>query len=303
VVVLDNLATGKIENLAHIDSPNLEVIIGSVLDPILTDQALKGVSVVFHLAALADIVPSIENPLSYFENNVQGTVNVVDAARRQGVKKFIYAASSSCYGVASELPTTERASISPMYPYALTKWLGEEVVRHWGTVYGMPWISLRLFNVFGTRSRTSGTYGAVMGVFLAQKLAGKPLTVIGDGEQTRDFTYVSDVARAFLMAAECGVGGEVFNVGSGGTYSINYLAGIIGGDTVHISKRPGEPSSTFADTQKISGMLGWGPLVSFEAGMEKVLNRIQDWSDAPVWDTSSIEVATSNWFKYLGPKH
>ncbi len=300
VTVLDNFSTGRLDNLSQAASKGARVVNGSVVDAQAVEKAMVGIDVVFHLAALADIVPSIKDPISYFEANVVGTATVVQAAKNLGVKKFVYAASSSCYGLAREHPTTEDADIRPQYPYALTKWLGEELVRHWGSVYKFPWISLRLFNVYGSRGRTSGTYGAVMGVFLAQKLAGAPLTIVGDGTQTRDFTHVSDVARAFLRAAESEVQGEALNVGSGATYSVNYLAELIGGDRVRIPERPGEPKVTFADTRKIAEFLGWEPQVSFESGVAGVLGEIENWRKAPIWNPRSIKEATLDWFTYLG---
>ena len=187
-----------------------------------------------------------------------------------------------------------------MYPYALTKNIGEQYVMHWNQLYNLPAISLRLFNVFGPRARTSGTYGAVFGVFLAQKLAGKPFTIVGDGKQTRDFTYVTDVADAFLKAAESDVSGEIFNVGSGGTYSVNELVDHLGGEKTYIPKRPGEPDCTFADITKIQKKLGWKPEVSFTEGVQHMLSHIGDWKNAPLWDEQSISNATKGWFKYLG---
>ena len=200
---------------------------------------------------------------------------------------------------AIQYPTKETAEIRPQYPYALTKRLGEETVLHWGQVYGLPVVTLRLFNVYGTRSRTSGTYGAVFGVFLAQKLAGKPFTVVGDGNQTRDFTYVTDIADVFYTAAVSDVAQDTFNVGSGGTYSVNRLCELLGGEVTHIPKRPGEPDCTFADTTKIEAELGWKAKVSFEEGVQKVLDNIAYWKEAPVWTPESIGVATEDWFKYL----
>jgi UDP-glucose 4-epimerase len=164
----------------------------------------------------------------------------------------------------------------------------------------MPCVSLRLFNVYGPRSRTNGTYGAVFGVFLAQKLAGKSFTVIGDGSQTRDFTFVTDVAAAFIAAAESLVSGEVFNVGSGGTYSVNRLVELLGGPVTYIPKRPGEPDCTFADTAKIRSLLDWRPEVSLEAGVAEMLKHIDYWREAPVWDPASIKEASRDWFAYLG---
>ncbi len=225
---------------------------------------------------------------------------VLEAARRAGVKRFIYAASSSCYGIPSVFPTPETAEIRPQYPYALTKHLGEELVMHWAQVYGLSALSLRLFNVYGPRSRTSGAYGAVFGVFLAQKLAGQPFTVVGDGTQTRDFTFVSDVVRALVLAAQSDVMGEVMNIGSENSYSVNHLVELLGGDVVHISKRPGEPDCTFADVSKIRTLLGWSPQVGFEEGVAQMIENIDYWREAPIWTPEKIEVATRDWFKYLG---
>ena len=301
VIILDNFSTGRMENLDHVkDSRRLTVHQVDVSNHGEIHTFFEGVDWVFHLAALADIVPSIQQPLRYHRANVDGTIAVLEAARSSGVKRFIYTASSSCYGIAEQLPTPETAPIRPQYPYALTKYIGEQYVLHWNRVYKLPCVSLRLFNVFGPRSRTSGAYGAVFGVFLAQKLAGKPFTVVGDGTQTRDFTFVTDVADAFVKAAESQVEGEIFNVGSGGTYSVNYLVKLLGGDTVNIPKRPGEPDCTFADIRKISRGLGWQPKVSFEDGVRIMLENIDQWRDAPIWDEKSIAEATQDWFVYVG---
>jgi UDP-glucose 4-epimerase len=303
VVVLDNMSTGRRANLDHVSSEaNLTVLEGSVQDEASVRTAMDGCDYVFHLAALADIVPSIVNPLGYFSANVDGTVIVVEVARRLGVKKLVYTASSSCYGIPDVYPTPETAEIQPQYPYAFTKWAGEQTTLHWGQVYDLPVVSLRLFNVYGPRSRTSGTYGAVFGVFLAQKLAGVPMTVVGDGNQTRDFTYVTDVAKAFLAAALSKSSGQCFNVGSGGTYSINSLVQMLGGPNIHIPKRPGEPDCTFADTKRIESELGWEPTVSFEEGVGLMLEHIDYWREAPVWNPESIAEATTEWFAYLGDK-
>jgi UDP-glucose 4-epimerase len=302
VIVLDNFSTGRPENLSHHkDNRNLEIIQVDISNMEVIKPYFKSVDLVFHLAALADIVPSIANPLTYYKSNVLGTVNVAEAARLSGVKKLVYTASSSCYGVPSEdfYPTPETAPVSPQYPYALTKYLGEETVLHWGQVYDMPVVSLRLFNVYGHRSRTSGAYGAVLGVFLAQKLAGKPFTVVGDGNQKRDFIYISDVVEAFIKAAFCDIKDEVFNVGSGNPQSVNRLVSLLGGEKVHIPRRPGEPECTWADITRISNELGWQPKVSFEEGVKKVLENIDYWRDAPVWTPEKIAEATKDWFRYL----
>jgi UDP-glucose 4-epimerase len=259
----------------------------------------KGVDWVFHLAALADIVPSIETPGKYYQSNVNGTFNILEACRKYNVNRVVYSASSSCYGIPDEYPTKETAEIWPQYPYALTKYLGEQLVMHWCQVYNLPAVSLRFFNVYGPRSRTSGTYGAVFGVFLAQKLAKKPYTVVGDGTQTRDFTFVSDIVNAIIAAAESDVSGEIINIGSDNTYSVNRLVELLGGDVVHIPKRPGEPDCTWADISKAKTMLNWSPKVSLEEGVAILLENIDYWREAPVWDEKSIAKATEKWFEYL----
>jgi UDP-glucose 4-epimerase len=298
VTVLDNFSTGRPENLDHVREQ---------IKLVECDLSVKGDWIqhfdnavwVFHLAALADIVPSIQQPEAYFRANVDGTFNVLQAAKAAEVKRFIYIASSSCYGIPDKYPTPENAEIRPQYPYALAKRMGEELVMHWAQVYNFPALSLRFFNVYGPRSRTSGTYGAVFGVFLGQKLAGKPFTVVGDGEQTRDFTYVTDIAQAILVSAKSDRVGQIYNVGSGATVSVNRLVELLVGDKVHIPKRPGEPDSTFADISKIQSELGWEPQVPIEDGVAEILKHIDYWRDAPVWSPDSIAEATEDWFRYL----
>lgn len=303
VTVIDNFATGRLENIAHHNgNEKFKLIRADVIDLQTILPIFHGVDWVFHLAALADIVASIERPIDYHHSNVDGTIAVLEASRQNNIKRFVYTASSSCYGIPKVYPTPENTEICPMYPYALTKFLGEEMVLHWDKVYKMPCVSLRLFNVYGPRARTTGTYGAVFGVFLAQKLAGKPFTIVGDGTQTRDFTYVSDVADAFLKAADSNQSGEVFNIGSGGTYSVNQIVEILEGKSVYLPKRPGEPDCTFADISKAVQDLSWTPCISFKDGVKKMLDQIEYWRTAPVWDPDSIAKATSEWFKYLGDK-
>jgi UDP-glucose 4-epimerase len=298
VTVLDNFSTGRPENLDHVREQ---------IKLVECDLSVKGDWIqlfdnadwIFHLAALADIVPSIQEPEAYFRANVDGTFNVLQAAKAAGVKRFIYIASSSCYGIPDKYPTAEDAEIRPQYPYALTKRMGEELVMHWAQVYNFPALSVRFFNVYGPRSRTSGTYGAVFGVFLGQKLAGKPYTVVGDGKQTRDFTYVTDITQAILVSAKSDRVGQIYNVGSGSTVSVNRLVELLGGERVHIPKRPGEPDSTFADISKIKSELGWEPQVPIEDGVAEILKHIDYWRDAPVWSPDSIAEATEDWFRYL----
>ncbi len=300
VRVLDNLQGGREANLAHHgDEQRLSAEWADIrsLDP---DSALfRQVDHVFHFAGVGDIVPSIEQPVEYMETNVQGTVRVLEAARRAGARKLVYAASSSCYGLAAT-PTREDHPINPLYPYALSKYLGEQSALHWHRVYDLPVNSIRIFNAYGPRVRTTGAYGAVFGVFFRQKLGGKPFTVVGDGTQTRDFLYVTDVARAFLAAADTDLTGEIWNLGAGNPQSVNRLVELIGGDVTYVPKRPGEPDCTWADIGKIQSDLGWKPTVSFQDGVARMLLDIDAWKDAPLWDPASIDVATRTWFEHMG---
>jgi len=300
VRVIDNLSGGRLAHLAHqAGHPRLLVETRDVRDLRPGDPLFQGVDYVFHFAGIGDIVPSIERPVDYLSSNVMGTVCVLEAARHAGVKKLVYAASSSCYGIATAVPTPEDAPINPQYPYALSKYLGEQAVLHWGQVYRLPVVSIRIFNAYGPRSRTSGAYGAVFGVFLAQKLAGKPFTVVGDGTQRRDFVFVTDVARAFWLAAESSKTDAVYNVGAGAPQPVNRLVALLGGDVVHLPKRPGEPDCTWADISMIRRELGWAPTVTFDDGVRVMLERIQDWKAAPLWDEASIADATKTWFACL----
>jgi UDP-glucose 4-epimerase len=299
VRVIDNLVGGRLRNLDHHrNDPRLAVEVRDVTEVPPDDALFAGAEYVFHFAGIGDIVPSIERPAEYMHANVQGTVRALEAARHAGVRRFVYAASSSCYGIATELPTTENAPICPEYPYALSKYQGEQAVLHWGKVYKLPVNSVRIFNAYGPRSRTSGAYGAVFGVFLAQKLAGKPFTVVGDGTQSRDFVFASDVAAAFLAAARAECTNEVFNLGAGNPQPVNRLVELLGGPVVHLPRRPGEPDCTWADITKIR-RLGWAPRVTFEQGVAALLGQIDYWREAPVWDVQSIQAATRTWFTTL----
>ena len=302
VHVIDNLVGGREANLAHhghvadlvLDQRDIRH-----LDP--NDSLVRGAQLVFHFAGIGDIVPSIEQPVEYMSTNVQGTVRVLEAARNAGVSKFVYAASSSCYGLAS-VPTSEGHAIAPQYPYALSKYLGEVTAFHWHQIYRLPVNSVRIFNAYGTRSRTSGAYGAVFGVFLRQKIAGTPFTVVGDGTQKRDFLYVTDVAKAFWLAGITGLTGQIWNLGAGNPQSVNRLVELLGGEVVYVPKRPGEPDCTWADIHKIQKDLGWSPAVSFEEGVQRILDQIDYWREAPLWSPHTIAEATKTWFQFLGER-
>ena len=304
VRVVDSFVVGRRANLAHHSgNPALEIIECDVADKAAVNKACQGVERIFHLAARADVVPSIQDPEAYFRANVDGTFAVLEGARAHKIKRIVYVASSSCYGIPDVYPTPETAPADTRYPYALTKYLGEQLAMHWASVYGLPCVSVRFFNVYGPRARTSGTYGAVFGVFLAQLLAGKALTIVGDGEQTRDFTYVSDVVDALVTVAASDKTGEIYNVGSGGPVSVNELVRLLGSPpSVHIPKRPGEPDCTWADITKITKELGWKPKVPLSEGVKVMLANMDYWRDAPVWTVDTIKDATADWFKFLAPQ-
>jgi UDP-glucose 4-epimerase len=302
VRTIDNLVGGRAENVAHhANTPEFVLETRDIRSYAPEDPIFRGVRYVFHFAGIGDIVPSIERPIEYMSVNLQGTVHMLECARFAKVQKFVYAASSSCYGLA-EVPTGEDHPIAPQYPYALSKYQGEQAAFHWHQVYKLPVNSIRIFNAYGTRSRTSGAYGAVFGVFLRQKLAGKPFTVVGDGSQRRDFLYVTDVAKAFLAAAETHHAGRCWNLGAGNPQSVNRLVELLGGEKIHIPKRPGEPECTWADISKITAELGWKQEVSFEEGVARIVVDIDYWRNAPLWDPESIARATRAWFEYLSPQ-
>src|SRR5262245_48612457 len=231
VRVLDNMAGGRIANLAHHSrEPRLSMEQRDIRACVAGDPLFRDADYIFHFAGIGDLIPSIERPLDYFSVNAQGTMQMLECARTGGVlRKFVYAASSSCYGFA-RVPTSEEHEIRPEHPYALSKVMGEQACFHWHQVYGLPVNSIRILNAYGTRSRSSGAYGAVFGVFLKQKLAGKPFTVVGDGTQRRDFVYVTDVARAFLAAAHTTHVGRFWNLGAGDPQTVNRLVELLGGE-------------------------------------------------------------------------
>ena len=298
VTVIDNFETGRVNNLKKIIK-KIKIVNADVSNYKKIEKHFKNCKYVFHLAALADIVPSIEQPDKYFNTNVKGTLNILMASKKYNIKKVVYSASASCYGVVKKFPTDEKNKISTEYPYALTKYLGENLLAHWSKVYKISTISLRLFNVYGIRSRTTGAYGAMFGVFLAQKINNKPLTIVGSGNQSRDFTYVTDVVRAFYLASKTNIFHDIFNVGTGAPTTVNYVAKKLGGKKVFIPKRPGEPDKSQASIKKISKKLKWKPNISIDKGIKIMLSNIGDWKSAPAWTPQKIKIKTKTWFKYL----
>ena len=300
VIILDNFNTGRISNLKHHKkNKNVKIFNVDISKNKKLNKYFKKVDYVFHLAGLADIVPSIEDPEKYFKSNVVGTFNVLMASRKTKIKKFIYAASASCYGIPKKFPTSEKSEINLMYPYAFTKWQAEEIIMHWVKIYKFPAISLRFFNTYGPRSRTSGAYGAVFGVFMAQKLKKKPLTVVGNGKQTRDFIHVKDLVEVIIKAAISKKIGKIYNVGGGKEISVSKIANLIGGKRVYIPKRPGEPDRSLANISKIKQDLKWRPKIKIEDGIKDLSEKIEYWKDAPVWTPKKIKNATKIWFKLL----
>ena len=273
VIVLDNFASGKKANLAHHKKKDVKIIRVDISKSKNLDKYFKKVDYVFHLAGLAEIIPSIKNPKKYFNTNVLGTLKVVEAAKRAGVKKLIYAASSSCYGSPKNLPTSEKEKIDIKHPYGLTKFLGEQLVLKYATNFNMPNISFRFFNVYGPRLNMSGQYSAVFGNFLKQKKNNKPLTIVGDGKQTRDFIHVDDLTNAFIKVAKSRLVNKIYNLGSGKEISINKIANLFGGKKTFIPKRPREPKRSLANISKIKKDINWKPTITIQEGIKRLLKN------------------------------
>ncbi len=271
VIVLDNFISGKRSNLAHHKKKDVKIFTIDISKSKSLDKYFKGADYVFHLAGLAEIIPSFKNPNKYFENNVIGTLNVLEAARKVKIKKLIYAASSSCYGNPLKFPTSEKDEIKTQHPYGLTKYLGEELIMRYANLFNMPNISFRFFNVYGPRLNTSGQYSAVFGNFLKQKKTKKPLTVVGNGKQTRDFIHVDDLINAFLKIIKSKFVNRIYNLGSGKEISINEIALLFGGKKIFIPKRPGEPRRSLANIAKLKKDINWRPIITIREGVKKLL--------------------------------
>ena len=270
ITVLDNFVSGKRSNLSHHFKKDVKIISLDISNSKKLDRYFKDVSYVFHLAGLAEIEPSIKNPKKYFINNVLGTLNILEAAKKAKVKKFIYAASSSCYGSPKTIPTSETEKIDTKHPYAFSKFLGEEAVIKYAKFFKMPNISCRFFNVYGPRLNTTSQYAAVFGNFLTQKKKMKPLTIVGNGKQTRDFIHVDDLTNAFIKLARSSLKNKIYNLGSGKETSINKIAYMIGGKKIFIPKRPGDPNRSCANILKIKKDIKWKPKISIIEGVKKL---------------------------------
>ena len=270
VIVIDNFVSGKKSNLSHQSKKNVKIVKLDISNNKKLGKYFKGVNYVFHLAGLAEIIPSIKNPRKYFINNTLGTLNVLEAAKKVKIKKFIYAASSSCYGIPKKIPTKETEKIDTKHPYAFSKFLGEETVIKYANLFKMPNISCRFFNVYGPRLNTNGQYGAVFSNFLIQKKKKKPLTIVGNGKQTRDFIHVDDLTNVFIKLAKSNLKNKIYNLGSGKETSINKIASIIGGKKIFISTRPGDPDRSCANISKIKKDINWKPKISINEGIKRL---------------------------------
>ena len=271
VVVLDNFISGKKKNLPN-HNKNLKIIKIDISSSKNLDKYFIKADYVFHLAGLAEIIPSIKNPKKYFINNVIGTLNVVEAAKKVKIKKLIYAASSSCYGSPKKFPTSENDKIDIKHPYGMTKFLGEEIVLKYASIFKMPNISFRFFNVYGPRLNVSGQYSAVFGNFLKQKFSNKPLTIVGDGKQTRDFIHVEDLIKAFIKVSKSKLENKIYNLGSGKETSINNIADLFGGKKTFIPKRLNEPRRSLANILKIKKDINWRPVITIQEGVKRLLD-------------------------------
>ena len=268
VIIIDNLSTGKVENIhprSQFHEHDLSVI---TIDNLV--NILSGVDTVFHLAALARVQPSIENPLPYHDANVTATLNILYAASKAKVKRVVYSASSSCYGNSEKVPQCEDDPANPLSPYGLQKYIGEQYCRMFSEVYKLDTVSLRYFNVYGERMSLDGAYCLVTGIFARQMKNGQDLTITNDGHQRRDFTYVGDVVNANILAAKYSgrLNGKVFNIGNGKNVSINEVADMFGGKKKYGEKRL-EPFETLANNKKAKNTLNWQPTGDLSTWIKK----------------------------------
>jgi UDP-glucose 4-epimerase len=299
---IDNYASGSPKNIKKlIKRKNFKFKKIDIREIKKNEIFFKNVDYVIHFAGVGSIIPSIEEPSYYFENNIIGTSKVVECCINNNIKSFIYAASSSCYGIANT-PTNEESSISCEHPYALSKYLGEQVSFHMSKIYNLDVKSIRIFNAYGPRINTKGMYGTVFAVFLKQILENKPLTVVGNGKQKRDYVFVSDVANAFILACLKKTKSNIFNIGSDNPKSVNELIELMtkkNHKVIRLKNRPAEPRITHADISRLKKELNWKPKISFEEGVAEIMKDINYWKSSKLWTKSSIKFATKKWFNYL----
>ena len=281
VRIIDNFSSGKRDNIAHLEN-KIEVIDGDIRDYWIVLQAVDGIDYILHQAALPSVPRSINNPLTSNEVNINGTLNMLEAAKNAGVKKFVMASSSSVYGESEELPKHEGLRPAPLSPYAVTKLTAENYLKVYWQLYNFPTVALRYFNIFGPKQDPASEYAAVVPKFITALLENKPPTVFGDGEQSRDFTYIENCVNANILAATNDkICGDFFNVACGGQFTLNdlldELRDIIGTDTEakYLDTRPGDIKHSFASIDKLEAF-GYNPTVSFKEGLKKTIAFFKD---------------------------
>jgi nucleoside-diphosphate-sugar epimerase len=295
VRLLDNFSAGKIENLQGLED-KIEVITGDILDQALVGKAMKGVEVVLHQGALRSVPFSVENPALVNRVNVEGTMNILIAARDAKVRRVVLASSSSVYGNTKVFPNSESVTPNPVSPYAASKLAGEHYSRVFTGLYGLETISLRYFNVFGPKQDPNSQYAAVIPRFIRSALQNEPLEIHGDGLQSRDFTYIDNVVEANLLAARCQDGiGEVINVAQGKSYSLLDLVGALQKvferklETFHTTARPGDVRQTLADISRAERLLGYTPTITFEEGIARTVGYfMKKTTDSEVYGSCEI---------------
>ena len=276
VIIFDDLSTGKDKNInSKAKLFRFDISKQEFFDIPIMDDIMTGVDVVFHMACLARVQPSIEEPLLYHNKNVNGLVNMLEACRKYDVKRFVFSSSSSVYGDAEEVPTSENCKLNPMSPYAIHKLIGEQYCKLYSELYNIETVSLRYFNVYGDRQPTEGAYCLVMGIFAGQMLKGAPMTIRGDGEQRRDFTHVDDVVDANIKCMDypLELNGDVFNIGNGDNLSVSDIADLMGGSRVHVEPVI-EPRETLANYDKANKVLGWLPKGNLQKWIPKWKEKI-----------------------------
>lgn len=272
VRVLDNLSTGVRENLAE----GVELFEADICDYAAMRPVFNDIDGVFHLAAMPSVTMSIEDPMKTHLVNIDGTLNVLMAARDAKVKRLVYSASAAAYGNPTVLPAVTSMKADPLNPYALQKYVGELYCKQFSLLFGLETVSLRYFNAYGPRMADVGAYVNVISIFAQQKRKGLPMTIFGDGKQTRDFIHVKDIARANLeaMLSPAVDGGDILNVGSGMSYSVNDVADIMGGERAYLEnpRGKGDPADSLADIEETKRKLGWEPTVAFEQGLKELMS-------------------------------
>lgn len=297
VIALDNEANGTWENLAQWSNhPRFKKVHQDILELSCDDPHFQNLDYIFHLAGLECPISSIKNPEVFFTTNVNGTIKVLQAARQSDLKKFIFASSSSIYGVAST-PTLETDSTHPLTPSGLSKLQAEEAVFHWGELFSLPTVSLRIFNAYGPRNISRLFPGSVFSLWMKQKAEGMNLTIVGNGQHARDFVYCTDVSNALYIAAIEGNDGEAYNVGSGRSIELCELATLLKSKTTSLKDLKDEPIKVWADISKFQFDCNWQPRVPIESGVAFSLDVLEDWNKAPLWDTSKLDSFFSTWFE------